>query len=95
LPEGIHEWVFLNECGDVCEGTITNVVVTTPNGDRLTPPLASGCLPGVFRQSLLAEGTVNEVVLNLEDLREAKSITLVNALRGLLNARWDETSGPT
>lgn len=89
LPEGVMEMVFLNERGEVCEGTITNIVITTPEGDQLTPPLMSGCLPGVFRQDLLNNGLLREAVLTLADLRDAADITLVNALRGAIHARWD------
>ncbi len=90
LPEGVQEWVFLNERGEVCEGTITNVVVTMPDGARLTPPVASGCLPGVYRESLLAAGAVREAVLSVADLRAAERVVLTNSLRGEILAVWDE-----
>jgi 4-amino-4-deoxychorismate lyase len=86
LPDGVQEWLFLNERDELCEGTITNVVLTMPDGERLTPPLSSGCLPGVYRQSLLDAGVVREAVLTLDDLRSAKAITLSNALRGEISA---------
>lgn len=91
LPEGVHEWVFLNERDEVCEGTITNVVVTMPDGERLTPSLASGCLPGVYRESRLRKGLLSEATLTLADLRDAQSVTLVNSLRGSTSAKWDES----
>lgn len=89
LPDGVHEWVFLNERGEVCEGTICNVVLTMPDGARLTPALSSGCLPGVFRQSLLDAGVVREAVLMVGDLRSANGIVLTNALRGEILAVLD------
>ncbi len=82
LPDGVQEWLFLNERDELCEGTITNVVLTMANGERLTPGLSSGCLPGVYRQSLLDAGVVREAVLTEADLRSAKEIILTNALRG-------------
>ena len=88
LPEGIHEAVMLNERGEVCEGTITNVSITTPDGDRLTPPLSSGLLAGVYRQSRLNKGLLREAVLTLADLEEARSINLINSLRGSTQAVW-------
>lgn len=88
LPAGVDEAVFLNERGEICEGTITNISITTPDGDRLTPPLSSGCLPGVYRQSRLNKGLLNEAVLTLADLKEARSINLVNSLRGSTQAIW-------
>ncbi|WIY23486.1 aminotransferase class IV family protein [Parasedimentitalea psychrophila] len=88
LPRGIDEAAFLNERDEVCEGTITNIVITTHDGDQLTPPLTSGCLPGVYRQSQLNMGGLREAVLTLADLKQAHSIYLVNALRGATQAIW-------
>lgn len=88
LPEGIHEAVMLNERGEVCEGTITNISITTPDGDRLTPPLSSGLLAGVYRQSRLNKGLLREAVLTLADLDAARSINLINSLRGSTKAIW-------
>ena len=87
LPAGVQEMVFLNTRGELCEGTITNIAVTTPQGDRLTPSLASGCLPGICRQSLLEAGALREAVLTMDDLRQARQIHLMNALRGQIPAR--------
>jgi 4-amino-4-deoxychorismate lyase len=92
LPPGADEMLFLNERGEVCEGTITNIVVTLPDGARLTPPLSSGCLPGVFRQSLLDAGAVRESVLAPQDLAGAAGISLINALRGEIPAIWASAS---
>ncbi len=82
LPDGVQEWLFLNERGELCEGTITNVVLTMKDGSRRTPPLSSGCLPGVYRQSLLDTGAVQEAVLTKEDVLAARAVHLTNALRG-------------
>ena len=63
------------------EGRPFTEVLTT---DRfmLTPPLASGALPGVLRAELLADGRAREAVLWPEDL--AGGFWLGNALRGLV-----------
>jgi len=55
LPKGIDELLFLNEQGELCEGTITNLFLETQN-TKLTPALSCGLLPGVLRESLLATG---------------------------------------
>ncbi|WP_348540474.1 aminotransferase class IV family protein [Shimia sp. R9_3] len=86
LPEGVQEWLFLNERGELCEGTITNLVLTTEDGVRLTPPVASGCLPGVYRQSLIEAGALREAVLSEADLHAAEALHLTNALRGEIPA---------
>jgi 4-amino-4-deoxychorismate lyase len=90
LPDGMHEWVFMNERGEVCEGTITNVSITTRSGARLTPSLDAGCLPGVYRESRLRKGFLTEAPLTLDDLRDAVSINLTNSLRGSTHEMWDE-----
>lgn len=82
LPEGLDEVIFLNERGEVCEGTITNVFVER-GGVLLTPPLTSGLLPGVLRAELLAQGRARESLLSPGDLLGAR-VFLGNALRGLI-----------
>ncbi|WP_027244421.1 aminotransferase class IV family protein [Leisingera daeponensis] len=87
LPEGVDELLFLNQQGEVCEGTITNLFVTRADGQRVTPPLSCGLLPGVLRQTLLESGQCLEQVLRVQDLLEAKAIHMGNSLRGLIPAR--------
>ena len=85
LAEGLDEVIFLNERGEVCEGTITNVFAEI-DGVMVTPPLACGVLPGVLRYSLIAEGGVQERVLMPEDLAEV-NLFVGNSLRGLMPAK--------
>ena len=59
LPAGIDEVLFLNERGEVCDGTITSVFVDA-GGALVTPPLRCGLLPGVLREEMLAEGLCRE-----------------------------------
>ncbi|GAA6179419.1 aminotransferase class IV family protein [Shimia sp. NS0008-38b] len=88
LPEDVDELLFLNERDEVCEGTITSVFVTLHRGGRVTPPLSSGCLPGVLRQRLLEQGLVREQVVTLQDLRDAQHIAVGNSLRGEIAAEY-------
>ncbi|MFT3972662.1 MAG: aminotransferase class IV family protein [Amaricoccus sp.] len=85
LPPGIDEALLLNERGEICEGTITNVFADLGEG-LLTPPLACGVLPGVLRAELVAAGTAREAVLRPGDLAHAR-VLVGNALRGLIPAR--------
>ena len=87
LPGGVDEVIFLNERDEVCEGTITNIFVTLESGEKVTPPLSSGLLPGVLRQSLLDAGEVREQVVDLPMLRAARALHVGNSLRGLIPAR--------
>lgn len=85
LPADIHEMIFLNHRGEVCEGTIFNVFVRS--GDvLLTPRLACGLLPGILRGELLASGRAREAVLRPADLAGG-GLMLGNSLRGLCPAR--------
>ncbi|MFY0310328.1 aminotransferase class IV family protein [Leisingera sp. D0M16] len=87
LPAGVEELLFLNQRGEVCEGTITNLFVTRQDGQMVTPPLSCGLLPGVLRQTLLESGGCREQVLRVQDLHDAKAIHVGNSLRGLIPAR--------
>ncbi len=74
--------IFLNEKGELCEGSRSNIYVLK-NGAWLTPPLASGLLGGVLRTQLLETHQVEEAILTPSDLTADKaSIRLSNALRG-------------
>ncbi len=82
---GADEVLFLNERDEVCEGARTNVFLA--QGETLlTPPLASGLLPGTLRARLLAEGKAREDYLALEDL-ENSEFFMGNSVRGLVRAR--------
>ncbi len=81
LPKGLDEVIFLNERGEVCDGSITTVFFDRGQGMR-TPPVSSGLLPGVLR----AELDCLEEVLLAEDLPRVR-LWVGNALRGLIPAR--------
>ncbi|TAG09758.1 MAG: aminotransferase class IV [Rhodobacterales bacterium] len=80
LPLGLDEVIFLNERGEVCDGTITTVFFDRGQGLR-TPPCSSGLLPGVLR----AELACPEDLLMAEDLPRVR-LWVGNALRGLIPA---------
>jgi 4-amino-4-deoxychorismate lyase len=84
--EEADEVILLNQRGEVCEGTITNVFVDTGDGILLTPPLRCGLLPGVLRGESLEGGKAKEAVLTADDLRRANAIFVGNSLRGLIRA---------
>lgn len=76
----LDEVIFENERGEITEGANSNVVARI-EGRYLTPPLASGLLPGTFREELLAKGTIEERVLTRADLEGAQALFLVNSVR--------------
>lgn len=77
----LFDVVFLNERGEVAEGARSNVFVER-DGVLLTPPLASGALPGILREELLETGRAREATLLPADL--ADGFWLGNSLRGLI-----------
>lgn len=81
---GLADLLFLNERGELVEGAISTLFVDTGAG-WLTPPLASGALPGVLRADLLADPAyaMKEQILKPEDLAKGWTVYLGNALRGL------------
>lgn len=94
LPEGVDELLFVNEQGALCEGTITNLFVTLADGTHATPPLSAGLLPGILRETLLAEALAGKEVIekNLApgDLTTARAIFVGNSLRGLIKAEMKQ-----
>lgn len=87
---GFDEVVLLNERGEVCECTSANVFAAT-GGQVHTPPLSSGCLPGVTRELLLdvvrVPGiSVVERTLTPTDLERADQVFITSTTRDLLPA---------
>jgi branched-chain amino acid aminotransferase len=86
--EGFDEVILLNERGEVAECTSANIFAAA--GDSIwTPPLESGCLPGVTRHVLLHECRVpgfriEERTLRPEDLDQAEEVFITSTTRDLL-----------
>ena len=91
---GFDEVVLLNERGEVSECTSANIFAAT-GGEVSTPPLASGCLPGVTRELLLdvvrVPGiSVVERTLTPADLERADQVFITSTTRDLLPAVFIE-----
>ncbi len=82
---GCDEVVFLNERGELAEGSRTNIFLER-SGTLITPALECGLLPGTLRAELLAKGEAREGVLTLADLETADRVYLGNSVRGLVEA---------
>jgi len=86
---GFDEVILLNERGEISECTSANLFVA--NGSRVrTPPLDSGCLPGVTREVILHEIHVPgievvEEVLYPADLDAADEVFITSTTRDLLS----------
>ena len=85
---GFDEVVLLNERGEVAECTSANLFIAT--GRQVwTPPLSSGCLPGITRELLLgpvrAPGiAIGEKTLLPADLEAADEVFITSTTRDLL-----------
>ena len=85
---GFDEVVLLNERGEVAECTAANIFAVK-DGRVATPPLHSGCLPGVTRSVLLEIGPAvavpfDERVLKPEDLYSADEVFITSTNRSML-----------
>ncbi len=80
---GCDETIFLNERGEIAEGSRSNIFVQRGNV-LLTPPLSAGILDGCLRRELLDQGKCREALLTLSDLEKGE-VFLGNSLRGLIH----------
>ncbi|HUB77257.1 MAG TPA: aminotransferase class IV [Bryobacteraceae bacterium] len=88
---GLDEVILLNEHGDVAECTSANIFAAF-GGQVWTPPVASGCLPGITREILLGEIRVPgiqvaEKKLTAADLQNADEVFITSTTRNLLPVR--------
>jgi branched-chain amino acid aminotransferase len=77
---GAAEAVLENTAGHLCEGTGSNIFIVL-GGQIVTPPLTSGCLPGVTRALVLEWVGAEERDLPMTVLRDAEEIFLTSATR--------------
>ena len=82
---GAFDALFLNEQGFVTEGGRSNLFIKK-DGRWLTPPLASGCLPGVMRSIVLKDAEYQAIEQNITrtDVLSAEEVIFTNALRGIV-----------
>ena len=75
------EVIILNKKGQVCEGSISALMIINQAGQKVIPKLKSGILPSITRQVLIENDDVIEKTLSLKDLKNAKSVFLGNSVR--------------
>ncbi len=88
---GSDEAIFPNTAGDVCEGSWSNLFCYL-DGKIVTPPLESGCLPGVTREIVLelagAIGIeIQERSFAIDDLNRVEAAALTSTLREIQPVR--------
>jgi branched-chain amino acid aminotransferase len=85
---GFDEVILLNERGEVAECTSANIFIA--NGSEVwTPPLTSGCLPGITRELLLSDVqaagiTVSAKPFTPQALEAADEVFITSTTRNLL-----------
>ena len=95
--QGFDDALLLNERGELAECTSANVFVVR-GGSVLTPPLSSGCLPGVTREVLFeiappAGVQLHEQTLTSDDLSRADEVFISSTTRevaavSVVSPRW-------
>jgi len=87
---GAFEGIMRNFRGELAECTTSNLFLVR-EGVALTPPLASGLLPGITRAFLFEVGkeagiVVREAVLRDDDLTAADEVFITSTTRGVVPA---------
>lgn len=78
-PEA-QDVLLWNERRELTETCHANLVLQIGKR-KLTPPVFSGLLPGVFRAHLLDCGEIQEEVLPVDSLETASAVFLINSVR--------------
>jgi branched-chain amino acid aminotransferase len=91
---GLDEVILLNERGEVAECTSANIFIAN-GGQVWTPPIDSGCLPGITREVLLSDIhvpgiAIGEKTLMPADLESADEVFITSTTRNLLPVRQIE-----
>jgi len=73
--------LLVNTRGEVTESTIANVAARL-GGRWWTPALDCGLLPGTGRAEMIADGSLAERRISVDELREVEEIALVSSVRG-------------
>ncbi len=77
---GADDAILLNTRGQLAEATAANLFVVLRDGTPVTPPVADGALPGIFRARLIEAGDAVERSLLPADLLDARAAMLGNSL---------------
>ena len=99
LPANYQDVLLCNQDNQAIETARCNLYLYEPARDvMITPPLKSGCLNGVLRRAVLAEGAVDvpqlgykkviEENITLTTLDNSPYLYIGNAVRGLMKARF-------
>ncbi|MGQ4002016.1 bifunctional anthranilate synthase component I family protein/class IV aminotransferase [Francisellaceae bacterium CB299] len=82
------ELLFLNEFGNITETRFHNILIEK-DGQKYTPLLTDGVLDGVARKTLIEKENLITKSINLDELKAADKIYLINSVRGFIPAYLD------
>ncbi len=85
IKQGYDEVLFINERGEISEGSISNIFIQQ-SGQLVTPHQKAGLLKGTLRQSLLDNKECYETILKEQDILNAEKIFIGNSVMGLVEA---------
>jgi branched-subunit amino acid aminotransferase/4-amino-4-deoxychorismate lyase len=84
----LDDCIILNESGNVCEATSSNIFVYRKN-TILTPSLDEGCVAGIMREVVIEKACQNGITvcddtyITRNELLSAEEIFLTNAIKGI------------
>jgi para-aminobenzoate synthetase/4-amino-4-deoxychorismate lyase len=73
--------LLVNADGQITETSVANVAVRL-DGRWWTPPIDAGLLPGTERAALLADGTLRERPIGVDEAKTADELAVINSVRG-------------
>lgn len=79
---GADDVIFRNLAGNVAESAVANVLWES-DGKFFTPPLSSGCLPGITRALLIENFGVAELDITPADLQSCGASYLLSSVKGI------------
>ena len=85
---GAEEALLLGSDGNLSCGAAANLLVRM-EGTWHTPPLSSGCLPGVMRGRALTQGWLRERVLPPQEWERWEGVLLINSLGCRVVEEWE------
>lgn len=80
---GMDERIFLNTCGEISEGTVSNIFFVR-GGKLETPAMGCGLLPGIIREYLCEREETEETVIYQEMLNHYEECFVTNSLMGIM-----------
>lgn len=86
LKDKYFDVLMWNEKQEITEFSIGNIVLEK-DGEKYTPPISCGLLPGTLREHLLLKAKLRERRITLQELDQYTNIWLINSVRGWIQVK--------